>query len=246
MQVTDKIIDKSIAASTIWKQILSTIASILQFFIISIILAKVGPVGGLLLLPYMILDKKLGGNKLTINKRLVIRSFFVTIITLALSIFIEAGLPDVKTATPPHELKEVLSKLNYSIELNINENNVNANTCPDCNSNRSALAKFFINKFNVTKSNTTATIPYFYTAYGMRIDIIRTFGKCGANNSTDPDRANCVILVDINGDKLPNSLSTGNKKQGYDFKDQYKFVVKADKVEPAFNSTNDATLKAIQ
>ena len=100
LQVTDKIIDKNIPASTIWKQILSTSASILQFFIISAFLTKVGPVSGLILLPYLIWDKKLGGNKLTINKRLVIRSFIVTIITLASGTFIQAGLL-AKTTTPP-------------------------------------------------------------------------------------------------------------------------------------------------
>jgi|GEM_PF-5430647 len=127
--------------------------------------------------------------------------------------------------------------------------------------NKIALAQDLINKImlknhfrgqiiKIHYPNINNKNPFFYynDDYGLKIkyEVEKAEGKCGANNTTDPDIANCVILVDINSYRFPNQLSSGNKKQGYSYKDQYKIVILGNNTFPARNNKDDVAYEALK
>ena len=79
----------------------------------------------------------------------------------------------------------------------------------------------------------------------MRFEIIKADGICGYTNTTDPAIANCVILVDVNGDRGPNMEARNISNMTYSSFDRYLVIVKSESALPASNSTNDAAIRVL-
>lgn len=150
--------------------------------------------------------------------------------------------------------KKALSVLNRAIMMSEQLDDSNPNNCKGCISNKQALANFFIPRFNVIDNFDTYTKdtlkelsknkllknPYFINNDGMLYIIEKAQGRCGEINTTDPDKANCVIIIDVNGIRPPNEFSTGNKKdKDYKLNDRFRIIVLKNKVVPASNEEND-------
>lgn len=153
-----------------------------------------------------------------------------------------------------YDYKKSLSLLNQAVTMSQALDGKNANTCTGCNSNKQALADFFIQRFNVIDSSNPLyrqmyeglagdrllNNPHFLIKDGMLFIIEKAQGRCGDVNTTDPNQANCVIIVDINGQQPPNQLSTGNtKNQDYRVNDRLRLIVLKEQVLPAANQDND-------
>lgn len=187
-------------------------------------------------------------TKLSSKKGFTLAEVLVTLVVIGIvaALTIPALIQSTNQAELKTALKKSLATLNQAIVMSVAQDSVDAGTCDNCTSaNKTALANFFIAKLNVLSSNVTATDPYFYTADGMKFTVSTMGGTCGnATSSNDPASANCVVTVDVNGDKLPNNLSSGNAT--YAFRDQYRLVVKQSSVLPAVNTTEDVAAKALQ
>lgn len=145
-------------------------------------------------------------------------------------------------------LKKVISMLNQSIYISKQLGEETPSTCKECISNERALAAFFMKRLNVIEyANNTKVAqeefpdkPAFSTSDGMLYIVEKAKGRCGDIKTVNPDKANCVIIVDVNGFKRPNKFSTGNKKnKDYKMHDRFRVVVLKETVEPAANEEND-------
>ncbi|OGI17991.1 MAG: hypothetical protein A2255_00225 [Candidatus Melainabacteria bacterium RIFOXYA2_FULL_32_9] len=173
------------------------------------------------------------------KKILIVGMIVITIILIWFSYnVIQGTINYIERDSQEHFVISIL-KLNQAINSSIKQNKINPANCHNCKANKAALANLFIENLNVIKSNTDTINPYFYITDGMKYIITKADGICGSNDTVDPEKANCVILVDINGDKEPNIESTGNKHKRYSFRDQYRLIINANSVEPASNSNND-------
>jgi prepilin-type N-terminal cleavage/methylation domain-containing protein len=183
------------------------------------------------------------------KKGFTLAEVLVTLIVIGIvaALTIPALIQTTNQAELKTALKKSLATLNQAIVMSVAQNSVDAGTCTNCETgtNNTALANFFINKLNILSQNTTAVEPFFYTADGMKFTVVTKTAQCGnASSTVDPGTAKCVILVDVNGDKSPNSESTGNAT--YVFRDQYRLVVKQSSVLPASNDTTDVASIALQ
>ena len=98
------------------------------------------------------------------------------------------------------------------------------------------LTEFF--KINLKISKYSIKNSELYANTGIKYKFFSK-GKCGGEFSTDnPDLANCVVLIDVNGDKKPNKLSSGNNPNNFDYKDQYKLIIKDRAIVPAVTEDN--------
>lgn len=145
--------------------------------------------------------------------------------------------------------KKDLSVVIQSIEMDKALQGTDAGTC----SNEKALAELFLRRLNVLesyKSPNKQTLkilakdklsdkPYIMANDGTLFIIVKVNGHCGSNESSNPKNANCVMMVDVNGIKPPNELSTGTQESNYKFKDRYLLIVLKDKAIPASNSENN-------
>ena len=153
-----------------------------------------------------------------------------------------------------YDHKKSISILNQAVTMSQALDGKNANTCTGCNSNKQALADFFIQRFNVLDSSNQLyrqmrdgltgdrllNNPHLLTKDGMLFIIEKAQGRCGDINTTDPNQANCVIVVDINGQQGPNQFSTGNtRNQDYRVYDRLRLIVLKEQVRPAANQEND-------
>ena len=147
-------------------------------------------------------------------------------------------------------LKKSFAVTNQAIIVSQYKDNINPSNCLNCNNNKAALAEYFLKYLNEKKikSHLHTKNPYFITPDGMKFEILKADGVCGATKTQDPDKANCVMRVDVDIDchTLPvPSESFGNRTDGYYFGYQYKMIVTDKAILPASNTTNDVTVKAL-
>lgn len=151
--------------------------------------------------------------------------------------------------------KKAISLINQALAMAQALDNNNANTCPNCNSNKQALADYFMRRLSVVDSSnpsykklSTALAgdgwlnnPYFLTKDEFLFIIEKAQGRCGDINTNDPNQANCVMIVDVNGSSPPNLFSTGNKSNNnYVINDRFRLIIHSDRITPAANNENDA------
>lgn len=190
---------------------------------------------------------------------------FVAISFICLFFLFVGGLIFLNSLLNPHydqhptcefrtSYKVAVAVLDKAIAMSKELDGQNANNCEGCDSNKQALANFFIKRLNVYKGSdryykelhkklsqdTLLNNPHFMTFNDHLFIIEKAQGKCGEINTTDPDKANCVMVVDVDGQKTPNEFSTGNKQnKEYKIKDRLRIIVLKDKVAPASNAQND-------
>lgn len=153
-----------------------------------------------------------------------------------------------------HDLIRCFSLLNQAVTMSKALDGKNANTCTGCDSNKQALADFFIQRFNVydisnpyykqmrdgLAGDRLLNNPHFLTKDGKLYIIEKAQGRCGDIDTIDPNQANCVIVIDINGQQGPNQFSTGtNRNQDYRVNDRLRLIVLKELVSPAINQDND-------
>lgn len=161
---------------------------------------------------------------------------------------------DYSCANDPRlSYKKSIAILSQAMIISKQLNSANANNCEGCHSNKQALANFFIKRLNVVESYDSSSKklqkklhkdellknPYFLCNDGTLYIIEKAQGKCGDTNTTDPNKANCVIVVDINGHHKPNQFSTGNNKDNYKLNDRFRIIVLKDSVAPASSAKNN-------
>ncbi len=134
-------------------------------------------------------------------------------------------------------LKKALGALNHALSLNMSQNGLEANDSSISNS--VDLADFFGRKLNVISGSGTSSI---YVNDGIRYTFTRN-GSCSTTDTNYAAPAQCFVLVDINGERTPNTLSSGNTSATYDFKDRYYFVIRNNAVLPS-NSASDSVATA--
>lgn len=150
--------------------------------------------------------------------------------------------------------KKSVSSLSFALKILKELEGKDASNCSGCNSNKQALANFFIKRLNVVDStnpyykkahnelskDSLLNNPHFITNDGMIFIIEKARGRCGDVITNNPDKANCVIIIDTNAAKPPNKFSIGNKKdKNYKINDRFRVVVLKDKIVPAANEEND-------
>lgn len=142
-----------------------------------------------------------------------------------------------------------LSVINQAIVMDKQLEGHDAGNC----TNDKELAELFLRRLNVKESyispnkrtlkmlakDKLADKPYMILVDDVLYIIEKAKGKCGSTNSSNPDEANCVVIVDVNGTKPPNELSTGDQEDNYKFKDRYRVIILKDKAVPAASSENN-------
>jgi prepilin-type N-terminal cleavage/methylation domain-containing protein len=136
-------------------------------------------------------------------------------------------------------LKKALGVLNNSLSLNMSQNGAEANDSSITSSED--LAGFFGRKLNVISGSGTNSI---YINDGIRYTFTRN-GPCNTTDTNYAAPAQCFVLVDINGDRTPNTPSSGNTPATYDFKDQYYFVIRNITVLPSSSAGNSVAAAAV-
>lgn len=145
--------------------------------------------------------------------------------------------------------RKALSVINQAIVM---DKQLEGADIGNCTSDK-ALAEIFMSRFNIKESykapnkrtlkilakDKLSDKPYMIFVDDVLLIIDKVNGKCGSTNSSNPDAANCVVTVDINGIKPPNELSTGNQEDNYKFKDRYLLIILKDKAIPASTSENN-------
>ncbi|EKE02811.1 MAG: hypothetical protein ACD_20C00328G0004 [uncultured bacterium] len=170
------------------------------------------------------------------------------LVTLAIIGVVAAlTIPALIQSTSQTELKTALKKslatLNQAIVMSIAQDSVDASTCTGCD-DKTGLATFFSGKLNILSSNLTIANPYFYTTDGMKYTF-DAFDTACSSTEADPSTANCQVLVDVNGDKNPNTVSSGNSTN-WSFKDQYRLIIRQNSVIPASNATDTVAEQALK
>lgn len=226
-------------------------------FFCSVIFGMSLIIGFILILIMLFIMFVFGIIKLFIKKFFFTRWTMVTffLITMLYSLYIISVFPDGIQESRVWHFRTGLCLLDEK-ECNKGPDVINLRKYNKFIGSKKALAENLINKilllkhsYHILHSDLTASHPFFSVdnGYGITLKFIieKAEGKCGANSTDDPDKANCVILIDINGDKLPNQISTGNPKQGYSFKDQYRIIINGENAHPAVNKSNDVALQAL-
>lgn len=171
----------------------------------------------------------------------------ILIIGIVTSITIPSIIVSTKNAEIKVGFKKVVSVLNQALILNFAQDQATPQTFNGTlPGGKAELANFFIRKMNVVDSNMTASNPWFDTADGMKFIVTKASDFCGTNSTFDPQYADCVMKVDVNGDKAPNQEAQGNLLSNYLFRDQYYVVVGNSSVLPASNATNDISVKMLK
>lgn len=187
----------------------------------------------------------------TSKKGFTLAEVLVTLVVIGIvaALTIPALLENTNQAELKTAFKKSVATLNQAIVMSVAQDSVDVSNVTSSGDNSAALANFFMNKLNVISSNTTAASPTFFTADGMQYTVTKyTAGGCNASSDTNANSttANCVVSVDVNGGKSPNTVSTGNSTATYSFKDQYSLIVRKNSVVPAANTTSDVAVAALQ
>ena len=178
------------------------------------------------------------------------------LITLAIIGVVAAmSIPALIGSTNQQEYKVAFKKavavLNQAITMSIALDSTDAASCPGCSADGTtgglALANYFRNRLNIIADG-PAPGNSFYTADGMLYSFFkRSTNACSvANTTTTTDYASapCIVLVDINGIKGPNSLSTGSGNTAV-FKDQYYVIIKDSTAVPGFTANTTVAQDAL-
>jgi len=156
----------------------------------------------------------------------------VLVTLLVIGVVAALTIPQLIQSTAKNEykagLKKSLSALNQALALNIAQNAQEAND-PVINSSTD-LANYFGRRMVVIKNPNTAD---FFTADGTQYTFVRGGGAACGTTDVTATAANCTILVDVNGEKSPNAMSTGTAANNYVFKDRYYLVVRNNAVLPS-------------
>jgi prepilin-type N-terminal cleavage/methylation domain-containing protein len=135
-------------------------------------------------------------------------------------------------------LKKAIGSLNTALALNMSQDGQEANDSGIGSSE--ALANFFGRKLNVIKGSGTDSIN---VNDGTQYTFVRS-GACGTTD-TNYATAACSVLVDINGARTPNTLSTGVNPATYNFKDQYYLVIRNNAVLPSNSVASSVAVAAV-
>ncbi|MFA6988660.1 MAG: type II secretion system protein [Candidatus Gastranaerophilaceae bacterium] len=182
------------------------------------------------------------------------------LITLAIIGVVAAmSIPALIGSTNQQEYKVAFKKavavLNQAITMSIALESTSASQCDGCSTTgtASAFSNYFANRLNVIAAGPDTNS--FYTADGAMYRFIKratggaVAGVCDtASTSTtvDYDTAPCMVLIDVNGKKGPNQVSTGNKLNNTaNFKDQYYIIIKDTAAVPGNDGTNSIAQDAL-
>jgi prepilin-type N-terminal cleavage/methylation domain-containing protein len=161
------------------------------------------------------------------------------LITLAIiGVVASISIPAVMGSTNQQEyktaFKKAVSVLNQAITTSIALDATDTASCTDCSAagapGGAALANYFRNKLNVTADGPDGNS--FYTSDGFLYQFYKNAATpCDVSNSTtsvDFASAACIVLVDVNGQKGPNMLSSGSEAIAGtgSYKDQYYVIIK--------------------
>jgi len=136
-------------------------------------------------------------------------------------------------------LKKALGALNHALSLNMSQNGIEANDSSISSSED--LANLFGRKLNVISGSGTNSI---YVNDGTRYTFTRN-GSCSTTDTNYAAPAQCFVLVDINGDRTPNTLSSGNTLATYDFKDRYYLVIRNNAILPSNSASDSVAMAAV-
>jgi len=173
----------------------------------------------------------------------------LVVIGVVAALCIPALLENTNQAELRASFKKSLSMLNQSLYMNYAQNATDTYTCCNTSGDNTAtgLTNFFANKLN-TIAGPNGNV-WFNTNDGMQYTVTKfaAANGCTASEPSDPSFANCVMLVDVNGAKPPNIMSTGLGSLGtLTYKDQYQVVIRENAVIPASNATSDVSVQALE
>ena len=165
----------------------------------------------------------------------------VLVTLLVIGIVASLTIPQLIQSTGRNEnkvaLKKAIGVLNNALALNmfdgLEANDPSIGSAID-------LATYFGRKITVISGAGTNDI---YAADGTEYIFTRT-GSCGTAD-TDFATATCSVVVDVNGARSPNTLSSGNSAATYVFKDRYNLVVRNNAVLPSSSATNTVAVAAV-
>ncbi len=166
----------------------------------------------------------------------------VLVTLLVIGVVAALTIPQLIQSTAKNEykagLKKSLGALNQALALNIAQNAQEANDATI--SSAATLGDYFGRRMVVVSGAGTAD---FFTADGTQYTFARS-AAC-AQTGQSIDTATCSVLVDVNGNKAPNALSTGNTTGTYAYNDRYQLVIRNNQILPSTNATNTAAVGAI-
>ncbi|MEI7474253.1 MAG: type II secretion system protein [bacterium] len=155
----------------------------------------------------------------------------LTIIGVIAALTLPLLMGGTNTASFKTSYKKAISTLNQGIKLNQATDMSDPGTCPGCDSagatGAQALASYFSNGI---KTLGGATGGVFTTQDGM----VFTFNHSGTASACDDatvfTSAVCTVVVDVNGPKAPNAVTTGATPST--IKDQFNMIVQSSTVIP--------------
>jgi prepilin-type N-terminal cleavage/methylation domain-containing protein len=158
----------------------------------------------------------------------------VLVTLMVIGVVAALTIPQLIQSTAKNEykagLKKSLGALNQALALNVAQNAQEANDSSIANAVQ--LADYFGRRMVVIKGSGTAD---FFTADGTQYTFVRG-AACGTADVT-ASAGVCTVLVDVNGERAPNQMSTGTTPATYDFKDRYYFVIRNNAVLPSTGGT---------
>jgi len=161
------------------------------------------------------------------------------LVTLAvIGIVAALAVPSLLNNTNQQEyktgLKKAVALLNQTIQLKIARDGQDASSTNI--GSATALAQYFENEMRVIK---TESATQFHTADGLQYSFSWSAGGC-LNTDTLDTSAKCTVIVDVNGDKGPNVISSGTT-----YKDQYVLIVQNSAIVPPQTGGNIAAQNAM-
>jgi len=162
----------------------------------------------------------------------------VLVTLLVIGVVAALTIPQLIQSTSKNEykagLKKSLGVLNQALALNIAQDAQEANDATITNS--ITLASYFGRRMNVIAGSGTAVLD---VADGTRYTFTRPATACVAGSIAASEATACIVLVDVNGGKGPNALSTGTSSADYAYRDRYYFVIRPNSVLPSNGAAAD-------
>jgi prepilin-type N-terminal cleavage/methylation domain-containing protein len=156
----------------------------------------------------------------------------VLVTLMVIGVVAALTIPQLIQSTAKNEykagLKKSLGALNQALALNIAQNAQEANDATITSS--ATLADYFGRRMVVIKGATTAD---FFTADGTQYTFTKPGTACLTTSTDASAAASCTVRVDVNGEKAPNTMSTGTAPANYAYKDRYYFVIRNNAVLPS-------------
>lgn len=176
------------------------------------------------------------------KKGFTLAEVLVTLVVIGIvaALSIPALLQNTNSAELKTGFKKSLASLNQALVMSIAQDSTDAGTCCAAAS-ASDLNNFFKAKMNVIANGT----EWFTTADGMQYTVLKKTAQCLATESSNDTSANCVMLVDVNGARGPNTMSSGSGASAI-YRDRYTVIVRSNSVIPAYNGTDSVAIDALQ